>query len=226
MRKGAVLDVARFTYLKTGFLNIINGEKVLKAVAYIRVSQEGERPENQRLAIEGWAKRNGVVVVGFFIDEAVSGAVPPRQRSQYSAMLRFCESNNIKTIVFYDVSRLGRNLEETLYELKRLLEEGYNVYFVYPEFLNQMNDPMFKKFVVSMLAWFAELYRYDIVQRTKAGLERAKREGKRIGRPRKEVDIGKVLELRRKGVSFKDIARLMSVSYSTLKRRLKESGYA
>jgi len=69
-------------------------------------------------------------------------------------------------------------LEETLYELKKLLEEGYNIYFVYPDFLNQLNDPMMKKFVIAIFTWFTELYRYDVIQRTRTGLERAKKEGK------------------------------------------------
>jgi len=196
----------------------------LKAAAYIRISQEDETPENQRLAILEWASRQGLEVAGFFIDEAVSGAVPPRERPKYRAMLEFCRDNGVRNVIFYDVSRLGRNLEETLYELKRLLEEGFNVYFVYPDFLNQINDPMMKKFVISMFAWFAELYRYDIIQRTKAGLERARREGKHIGRPRKEVDMRKVMELRKKGVSYRDIAKIMGVSYSTLLRRVREYG--
>ena len=195
----------------------------MKAVAYIRISQEGETPENQRLAILEWARQHGYEVAGFFVDEAVSGAVPPRERPRYRAMLEFCKDNGVRNVIFYDVSRLGRNLEETLYELKRLLEEGFNVYFVYPDFLNQINDPMMKKFVISMFAWFAELYRYDIIQRTKAGLERAKREGKHIGRPRKEIDMRKVEELRRKGLSLRDIARVVGVSYSTLRRRLAET---
>jgi len=194
----------------------------LKAAAYIRISQEDETPENQRLAILEWASRQGLEVAGFFIDEAVSGAVPPRERPKYRAMLEFCRDNGVRNVIFYDISRLGRNLEETLYELKRLLEEGFNVYFVYPDFLNQINDPMMKKFVISMFAWFAELYRYDIIQRTKAGLERARREGKHIGRPRKPIDLKKVEEYRRKGISLRDIARLMGISYSTLYRRLKE----
>ena len=62
-----------------------------------------------------------------------------------------------------------------------MIEEGYDVYFVYPDFLNQINDPMMKKFVVSMFVWFAEPYRYDIVQRTKVGILRAKLQGKHIG---------------------------------------------
>jgi len=195
----------------------------LKAVAYIRISQEDEKPENQKLAILEWGRKKGFEIAGFFIDEAVSGAIPPRERPKYRAMLDYCRDNGINNIILYDISRLGRNLEETLYELKRLLEEGYNVYFVYPDFLNQMNDPMMKKFVISMLAWFSELYRYDIIQRTKAGLERARREGKRIGRPRKPIDLKKVEDYRRRGLSLRDIARLLGVSYSTLYRRLKEA---
>jgi len=130
--------------------------------------------------------------------------VPPRGRPQYKAMLDFCRFNNAETIIFYDVSRLGRNLEETLYELKRLLEEGYNVYFVYPDFLNQINDPMMKKFVISMFAWFAELYRYDIVQRTKAGLERARRQGKHIGRRPVEIPLNIVKKYMKMGQNLCD----------------------
>ena len=194
----------------------------MDAVAYIRISQPDETPENQRVAIKKWVMDHGFVIHGFFVDEAISGAVPPRDRPQYRAMIEFCRYNNIRNIVFYDVSRLGRNLEETLYELKRLLEEGFNVWFVYPDFLNQINDPMMKKFIVSMFAWFAELYRYDIIRRTKEGILRAKLQGKHVGRPRKPVDMKKVMELRSKGVSLCDIARIMNVSYSTLRRRLRE----
>ena len=201
---------------------------MVKAVGYIRVSQEDEKPENQRIQILEWARRNSFDVVGFFVDEAVSGATPPRERPQYKAMLEFCKNNGVNNIIFYDISRLGRNLEETLYELKTLLEEGYNTYFVYPDFLNQINDPMMKKFVVSMLAWFAELYRYDIIQRTKAGMERAKREGKRIGRP-PAVPEEFLIKIIRKypGLSKKDLWRLTiaegyKISYPRFVRKVNE----
>jgi len=202
---------------------MIYGGNFLRAVAYIRISQEGESPENQRLAINRWAEEKGFEIQGYFIDKFISGAIPPRERPQYISMLNFCKDNAIDIIIFYDVSRLGRNLEETLYELKRLIEEGYNVYFVYPDFLNKINDPMMRKFIVSMFAWFAELYRYDIIQRTKEGMLRAKLQGKRIGRPPKKIDMKKVEELREKGVSLRDIARIMNVGYSTLLRKIKSA---
>lgn len=146
---------------------------------------------------------------GFFIDTMVSGNYSAKKWAAVQAMLVFYKNNDINTIIFYDFSRLGRNLEETLYELKRLIEEGYNIYFVYPDLLNQIDDPMMKKLVVSMFAWFAELYRYDIIQRTKAGILRAKPQGKHISRPRKEIDWKKFSEYRRKGLSLRDYARLL-----------------
>jgi len=207
-----------------------------KAFAYIRVSREDENPENQVNAIREWAAKNGVEVVGFYIDYDVSGAIPPRERLQYRAMLEASKALNIKSIVFYDISRLGRNLEETLYELKILLEEGYNTYFVYPDFLNQLNDPMMKKFVVAMFAWFAELYRYDVIQRTKAGLERAKREGKKLGRPSYPIPINEVKKMISQGYSIAEIHRILTlqnkicrdingktkcISYEAFRRKIK-----
>ncbi|MHA1589623.1 MAG: recombinase family protein [Candidatus Njordarchaeales archaeon] len=181
----------------------------MKAVAYIRISREDENIENQKIAIEEFSKSKGLEIVGYFIDEMISGAVPPRERSRYKMMLEFAGMNNIKAIVFYDISRLGRNLEETLYEIKKLLEEGYDIYFVYPEFLNELKDPMMKKMIISILAWFAELYRYDVIQRTKAGLKRAKAEGKIIGRPPFPFPEAYVKKLLKKGLSIAQIHRLL-----------------
>jgi len=184
---------------------------VVKAFGYVRVSREDENPENQINAIRDWALKNGFEIVSFYIDYDVSGAVPPRERLQYRAMLEASKALNIRSIVFYDISRLGRNLEETLYELKRLLEEGYNTYFVYPDFLNQLNDPMMKKSVIAMFAWFAELYRYDVIQRTKAGLERARKQGKKLGRPQYPFPIDEVHRLLSRGYTIAEIHRLLTL---------------
>ncbi len=73
-----------------------------------------------------------------------------------------------------------------------------------------------------MLAWAAERERELLRQRTIGGMKRARLQGKHIGRPRKEIDWRKFEEYRRKGLSLRDIARLLGVSYSTLLRRLKE----
>ena len=154
-----------------------------RAVAYLRVSQGDENVENQRMKITEFAKSKGIEVIGFFADIDVSGTVPPRERPQYMAMLEFCKLNNVKTIIFYDLSRLARSVEEGLEELKRLADEGFNFYFAGMDFLNYDLDPMMKKKIIMDFLWFAELYVEDIKKRTSVAMERLKREGKLYHRP-------------------------------------------
>lgn len=155
-----------------------------RAVAYIRVSQEDEKPENQKEVILKWAREHGIDEVFFFPDRGVSGAVPPRERPMYKLMIDFAKENNIKLILFYDLSRLSRNLEDGLLELKKLIEEGFTFKFVAQEFLDYIDDPALRKKVISDFLWFAELYRRDIIKRTKDALARLRAEGKLVHRPR------------------------------------------
>lgn len=155
-----------------------------RAVAYVRVSSGDESPENQRLAILEWARRSGVEVVGFFIDVEVGGGVPPRERPMYRAMIEFARANGIRTILFYDLSRLSRSLEDGLLELRRLVEEGFEFRFVAQEFLDYIEDPVLRKKVVSDFLWFAELYRRDVARRTAEALRRRALEGGVYHRPR------------------------------------------
>lgn len=212
----------------------------MKAVAYIRVSREDENPENQKMAIEEWARRNGIDVVGYFIDVDVSGALPPRKREKYRMMLEFAKDNNIKLILFYDLSRLARSLEEGLIELKNLTEDGFDYKFVAQEFLDYIQDPMLRKKVISDFLWFAELYREDIRRRTIEGLKRARKEGKKLGRPAYPFPADEVRRLLRQGYSIAEIHRLLvlqrkicrevnnrldCMSYETFRRKVKEIGY-
>jgi Site-specific recombinases, DNA invertase Pin homologs len=152
-------------------------------VGYVRVSQSDESIENQKVKIEEFAKSRGFELLGVFADVDVSGTIPPRQRPQYQAMLEFCRVNSVKTIIFYDLSRLARSVEEGLAELKRLLEEGYNVYFAGMDFLNYDVDPVLKKKIIMDFLWFAEMYVEDIKRRTSAAMERLRREGRVYHRP-------------------------------------------
>jgi len=154
-----------------------------RAVGYVRVSQLDETVENQRMRIEEFCKAKGFELVGLFADIDVSGTVPPRDRPQYRAMLEFCGLNNIKTVVFYDLSRLARSVEEGLAELKRLLEEGFNVYFAGMDFLNYDVDPMLKKKIIMDFLWFAEMYVEDVRRRTAVAMERLRKEGRLYHRP-------------------------------------------
>jgi len=162
-------------------------------------------------AIRKWAEKNGVEIVSFYIDVDVSGSVPPRQRSQYRAMLEAARSLGIRLLLFYDLSRLSRSLEDGLTELKQLSEEGFDFKFVAQEFLDYISDPILRKKVISDFLWFAELYREDVKRRTKTALERLKKEGKKLGRPAYPLPIEEVKKLLRQGYSVAEIHRMLTL---------------
>jgi len=193
----------------------------VKAIAYVRVSQENENPENQINAIKEYAKKNNVEIVSYYVDYDVSGAIPPRERPNYKAMLETAKALNVNMILFYDLSRLSRDLIDGLNELKKLTEEGFKFKFVAQEFIDYIEDPLLRLKVISDFLWFAQLYREDIRRRTKEALERLKRKGKKLGRPMKPIDLRKLKKMLKQGYTIAEIARHFQVSRSTIKRRLK-----
>lgn len=208
------------------------------ALAYVRVSQEDENPENQVEAIRRWAREHGVDVLGFYIDVDVSGGVPPRERPQYRAMLEAARRLGVRVLLFYDLSRLSRSLEDGLLELKRLTEEGFDYKFVAQEFLDYIEDPMLRKKVISDFLWFAELYRKDISRRTREAMRRLREQGKKLGRPAYPFPVEEVKHLLAKGYTIAEAHRLLTLQrkicrqkssgewdcmkYETFRRKVKE----
>jgi len=194
-----------------------------KAYAYVRVSLEEERPENQRLAIEQWARLHGYEVTKWFEDIGVSGAKPPMERPGFKALLEAVKEHPLPVLA-YELSRIGRSFYEVLQIVNELERAGSPIITVSPrESFLQSLDPQVRKLVIAVLAWAAEWERELLRQRTKEGMRRAQLEGKHIGRPKAVVDLKRVEQLRSKGLSLRDMAKLMGISYSTLLRRLKES---
>lgn len=124
-------------------------------------------------------------------------------------MLEVAKAMNIKLLIFYDLSRLSRSLEDGLLELKQLTEEGYIFKFVAQEFLDYIQDPMLRKKVISDFLWFAELYREDIKRRTIEALKRARMQGIRLGRPPFPIPIDEIKKLLKQGYKISEIHRLL-----------------
>ena len=75
--------------------------------------------------------------------------------------------------------------------------------------------------IFTIIAAMAELERNIIVERVRAGLRRARDEGKTLGRPKAKVDEAKLIALRERGLSLRQIACSMGVGKSTVSRALK-----
>ena len=196
-----------------------------RAVAYLRVSTDEQTVENQRLAIEKWAQESGYMVLKYYVDEATSGNIPPLKRRGFRAMMEELSKMTPKpqAVLVYELSRVGRTFYETLEAVKTLEELGAPLISISPKeaFLQSM-DPSIRKLILAIITWVAEREREVISQRTREGMVRVMSQGRRIGRPKIEVDVEKALQLLRKGWSLSAVARELGVSLSTLRRRLKE----
>lgn len=143
---------------------------------YGRVSTAEQTADNQRLEIE----RAGYAVEYWFAD-VVSGKAHTSQRPQFSNM--HAKLRKKDTVVVSKLDRLGRDAPDVLITIKTLAALGVEVVVLQLGKLD-LTSPA-GKLMLAMLAAVAEMERDLIVERTQAGLARAKAEGKVLGRPSK-----------------------------------------
>ncbi|MDT7971078.1 MAG: recombinase family protein [Vulcanisaeta sp.] len=184
------------------------------AVGYARVSLETEDIENQVHAIEEYAKTNNLTLVGVFRDVGVSGAKPALEREGFRQLLTALESMPaIRTIVVFDITRLGRDMLDVMETYKLLTEKGYNILFVkHPELNVIQSTPLaeaIRKATLAMLSVTAEIERALISERTRSALARAKAMGKHIGRRGTQIPVDVVKQYLSMGLTKKAIYRLL-----------------
>ena len=78
--------------------------------------------------------------------------------------------------------------------------------------------------LLPIFAWIAKQEAKKISERTKAGLQRAVREGKSLGRPKSDLELERIVSLKQQGKSLSEIAKELGTSKETVRRRLKQSG--
>jgi DNA invertase Pin-like site-specific DNA recombinase len=178
--------------------------------AYGRVSTTEQTTENQRREIEA----AGYQVDYWFADEGVSGKVSALQRPQFAKMLG--QVRDGETLVVTKLDRLGRDAQDVGATIKMLAARRIEVIVLQLGKLDLTSAA--GKLMLTMLAAVAEMERDLLVERTQAGLARAKAEGKTLGRPSKTTD-----EQRRQivvdyaaGVSVSELARRFAVSRANI----------
>lgn len=177
-------------------------------IAYLRVSTDDQTTENQRRAIEARYK-----VSKWFVEEGVSGAIPAAQRPAMAALLAYVREGD--TVVVVAIDRLGRNTIDVLTTVETLKTKGASVVSMREGF--DLATPA-GKLMLTMLAAVAELERENIKVRQMAGIERARAEGKNLGRE-KTIDDAVVARWRHENsASIKQTAVQFGISAASVKR--------
>jgi len=185
-----------------------------KACIYLRTSTDRQFVDNQRPSVLRLAEARGFEVVHVF--EEVSAA---KHRPAWAALREAAHRGEFKAVVIHALDRLGRSMVGNVQEVLQLDRLGVEVVSVREPWLD-MGGPV-RTLLIAILSWVAEEERRQISSRSKLGQERARREGKRIGRPPVSIDIELAGTLKRDGLSVREIARQLGVSRSLVHRVLQ-----
>lgn len=196
-----------------------------KAVIFVRVSKKDMDYQRQIADLQEMAKSKGYQVLEV-ITEKVSGIRKSKDRPSIQHLMKLAKSGEVETVLVSEVTRLGRNTREVLNVVEDLTELGVNIFihtYSLETIVNGKRNPV-AQLLVTLLAEVGRLGREFLIERTRSGLEQAKRNGKVLGRPvgtRKNSSIvldqykGVVKSLK-KGLSVRESAKVNDVAINTV----------
>jgi DNA invertase Pin-like site-specific DNA recombinase len=151
----------------------------MKTAVYVRVSTDKQEAENQLIQLHDYCQKSGHEVYSDYVD-ITSGSKD--SRPDYDRLFSDAHKKLYGLVLFWDLSRFSRS--GTLFTLQKLRElenlgiewESYTEPYL-------KTTGQFKDVVISIISTLARIQRQQISDRTKAGLQRLRLEGKVLGRP-------------------------------------------
>lgn len=196
-----------------------------RVVFYARVSTDSQTVENQLRDLHEVAGRLGWNVVDVITDEGISGAKGRDQRPGFDKLLKGITRHDFDLIASWSVDRLGRSMRDLVVFLDEVRDRGIDLY------LHQQGvdtGTPAGRALFGMLSVFSDFERSMIRARVIAGLDRAKSNGKRLGRPpTSPIKVEKVRKMLVAGASLRGIARATNLSpamVSKIKAQLVADG--
>ena len=192
----------------------------MAVIGYIRVSTDKQTYKHQRFEIEEYAKNQGLKIDDW-IEETISSRKALKNR-KLGVLLENLQENDI--LITCEISRLGRSLLEVMRILETCLSKNCQVWTLKENY--RLGNDIQSKVLAFAFSLAAEIERNLISQRTKSSLANLKASGKKLGRPfsaeSKKLKLSKnakrVRNLLAKGISKSQIAKILGVQRSTLRR--------
>ena len=196
----------------------------MAVIGYIRVSSNKQTVEHQRFEIENFAKKEQIKI-NKWVEETISSRRPLTKRKIAEVMN---EAQDKDIIISCEISRFGRSISEVLHILEVFLNKGCQVWTIKENY--KLGNNMQSKIVACIFGLAAEIERNLISERTKSSLANIRASGKKLGRPMKSENKKlklsknqkKIKLLLSEGFSKSQIARMMGVQRTTLRRFIEK----
>jgi len=188
-----------------------------RAAVYVRVSTVDQHPETQLHDLRQFAVQRGFQIVQEYTDHGFSGT--KARRPALDQLMEDARRRKFDVLMVWSIDRLARSTKHLLQTLDEL--NGLGIQFLSQREAIDTEGPLGRAIVVIVSA-MAELERCVIIERVRAGMRRAKLEGRRIGRAPLNVNRVVLLRDRERGLSLNQLAKAHGISKASVCRVLRE----
>jgi DNA invertase Pin-like site-specific DNA recombinase len=190
----------------------MNSTKRVALYARVSTSNGQQDPEMQLRELREYAEHRGLTIVGEYIDRMTGSK---DSRPSLNRLMADAGQRKFDAVLVWKLDRFGRSLRHLVNALAEL--EAIGLTFISLRDNLDLSTPS-GRLMFQIIGAMAEFERSLIQERVKAGLRNAKAKGRRLGRPRADVDESRIEALRASGASWRAIAEKLGVGVGTAHR--------
>lgn len=187
----------------------------MKVAIYARVSTDDkeQNPERQVLACRNYAELHHHEIVTV-ITEKISGNTTPTDRPEFKKIF----DDYVEGIIIYEISRFSRqHPSKVMQQLQAFKDRGIKIISITEPAFNMEGD--FSDLLQYIMTWFNNYYLTNLSRNVKSGLEKAKKEGKTLGRPKVKYNLYEIArEFKQNNASIRQVATKFNISTGTTYR--------
>ncbi len=186
-----------------------------RVAIYARVSTTDQSTESQLLDLRRYVSDRGWQIHREYCDNGISGT--EESRPELDRLMADAKKRKFDRVLVWRFDRFARSTKHLILALEEFKNLGID-FVSYQENIDT-SSPLGSA-IFTIISAVAQLERDIIAERVKAGLRRAKENGKKLGRPKAEVPKGEIYRLHSHGLSLRQIATQLNISKSTVARYL------
>jgi len=195
--------------------SIIMGMNLVKTIIYARCSTDETKQDvnNQLQPLRDYAKAMEYELIGEFVDYVSGG---DSNRPRFQQMMKDAVQHKFNLILIWSLDRFSREgILNTLSYIKILKRNNVGLKSLQEHWLDTSDSPT-AELLLAIMSWVGQQERKRISERTRAGLARAKKQGKKLGRRPKKYDFARIWKEYEKEGSISRTAKLVPYGYGTV----------